>query len=139
MRFFTLQEANAFVPALSAAFGDISRLRLQIVRLAIELSELGERPGVNAPAEAEMPEPVRERRLQIDDAVRKIRNVIGELEAHGVIVKEIDGVVDFRALRARRPVFLSWHLGESQVQSWHEMWTDATQPVDRQFPKALLN
>ena len=139
MRYFTLKEANDFVPALSAAFAGISRLRLKILRLTFELSDLGASTDLDQPLDRATPEPVANRRHQIDEAVKKIRTTISELEAHGVIVKELDGHVDFRSLRGQRPVFLSWHRGEDQVQEWHEAWTDAAQPVDTHFPKPLLN
>ena len=139
MRYFTVKEANDFVPALSAAFSDIERLRLKILRLTFELSDLGASTNLDQPVGRATPEPIRARRCEIDEAVRKIRGVVGELEAHGVIVKGLDGAVDFRSLRAHRPVFLSWHRGEDHVQQWHEAWTDAPQPIDGHFPKPLLN
>jgi hypothetical protein len=143
MRYFSIQEANAFVPALSAAFHDIERLRKRVVELTAELVASGAQRDVPAEAVSDLPEPVKLRRKEINQALHSIRGVVRDLESHGIIVKELDGNVSFRSLRGTRPVYLSWRLGEDRVQRWHEAWTDdsAGQPVDRVFEakKPLLN
>jgi hypothetical protein len=141
MRYFSLQDANAFVPTLSAAFDDIARLRQRIAKLTFELGVLKSK----ADADTEMTNgddafaAMKVCRGKIADAVTEIRSVVGEIESHGVIVKELDGAVDFRARRGQRQVYLSWHKGEAHVETWHDEHTELTQAIDQRFEKALPN
>ena len=134
MRYFTVQEANAFVPALQATFGHIHRLRIQITELVAELEQLG---GL----EIELNDAAKNKRERVVVALAEIRRLVRELESHGLIVKQLDGLVDFRSLRGSRPVYLSWRKGEDRVEHWHEVWADADngQAVDQFFPKPMLN
>ncbi len=137
MRYFTVQEANAFIPALQATFGYIERLRLQVVQLVSELEALG---ASSTPGQ-KVAEDVKSKRERVAVALAEIRRLVQELESHGLIVKQLDGLVDFRSLRGTRPVYLSWRKGEDRVEHWHEVWSDADsqQLVDKYFPKPLLN
>ena len=136
MRYFTVQEANAFIPALQSTFGYIERLRLQIVNLVAEMEQLEA-----AAAGAQLSEAAKSKRERIMVALAEIRRLVQELESHGLIVKQLDGLVDFRSLRGSRPVYLSWRKGEDRVDHWHEVWSDgdSRQVVDQFFPKPMLN
>jgi hypothetical protein len=140
MRYFTVQEANAFIPALQATFGYIQRLRQQVVQLVGELESLG---GVELDATAAegLSRTAKSKRERVLVALAEIRRLVQELESHGLIVKQLDGLVDFRSLRGTRPVYLSWRQGENRVDHWHEVWSDSDnrQVVDQFFPKPLLN
>ena len=143
MRNFTVQEANAFVPSLQATFGYIEKLRRKVIRIVGELEVHGHRADLEASdVPVDLPEPVRTKRLQIAEALGEIRGLVRELETHGLIVKQLDGRVEFRSLRGQRPVYLTWRKGESSIDRWHEVWSDdpdTHQPVDQFFPKALMN
>jgi hypothetical protein len=136
MRYFTVQEANAFIPALQSTFGYIERLRLQIVNLVAEMEQLEAAAGG-----AQLSEGAKSKRERIMVALAEIRRLVQELESHGLIVKQLDGLVDFRSLRGSRPVYLSWRKGEDRVDHWHEVWSDgdSRQVVDQFFPKPMLN
>jgi hypothetical protein len=142
MRYFTVQEANAFIPALQATFGYIQRLRQQVVQLVGELESLGG-TEIDAPAAEGLSKTAKIKRERVLVALAEIRRLVQELESHGLIVKQLDGLVDFRSLRGSRPVFLSWRKGEDRVDHWHEVWSDSDsrQMVDQLqlFPKPLLN
>src|SRR5262249_49921451 len=51
----------------------------------------------------------------------QIREQLDNLLALGVEVKSLEGLVDFRAIRSGRQVFLCWQAGESQITHWHEL------------------
>ena len=142
MRYFTVQEANGFIPALQSTFGYIQRLRLQIIQLVGELEQLGG-PGLESEAAVEgLSDAAKSKRERVLVALAEIRRLVQELESHGLIVKQLDGLVDFRSLRGTRPVYLSWRTGEDRVDHWHEVWSDPSnrQMVEDQFfPKPLLN
>ncbi len=144
MRYFTVEEANAFIPALQAVFGRIEKLRLEVVRLVEELEMMGDRPNLTVGSVPDdLAEPVKLRRRRIAAALGEIRQLVAELESHGLVVKKLDGLVDFRSRRGQRPVYLCWRRGEDHVDHWHELWADTDgprQPVDDKLvSKALRN
>jgi hypothetical protein len=62
-----------------------------------------------------------------------IRVLIERVSGHGAEVKDLDlGLVDFRAEREGREVYLCWKLGEERVSYWHELHTGyaTRQPLD---------
>jgi hypothetical protein len=62
-----------------------------------------------------------------------IRVLIERVSGHGAEVKDLDlGLVDFRAEREDREVYLCWKLGEERVSYWHELHTGyaTRQPLD---------
>jgi hypothetical protein len=141
MRYFTVQEANAFIPALQSTFVYIQRLRLQVVQLIGELEQLGGADLESAAVEG-LSDAAKNKRERVLVALAEIRRLVQELESHGLIVKQLDGLVDFRSLRGSRPVYLSWRKGEDRVDHWHEVWSDPNQRQvveDQFFPKPLLN
>jgi hypothetical protein len=145
MRYFTVQEAEAFVPALEAVFDDIHKLRKKVVHLAQELEGFGEAStsgdlAMALPADVESSRSAR--REQIVEALAAIRLRVQELESHGLIVRQLDGNVDFRSKRGQKNVLLCWRKGEHHIGHWHDLAQDeeARQPVDRLFSKpALMN
>ena len=142
MRYFTVQEANGFVPALEQAFGQIERSQLHIQRLLEELQASGHPfDPDHAEVAEDLPQGVRHRQLHVLGLVQRIRETLGELQAHGLIVKRLDGLVDFRSLRGERPVLLCWRKGERRIDHWHELSAgyDTRRPVDRLFRPSLLN
>ena len=144
MRYFTPQEANDFIPALREAFGQIGRDRFELLQILKELEAEGSDPAeLDAqPVADDLPEPQRQKRLRAKQIMARIRNIVGELQAHGLLVKRLDGLVDFRSRRGDRPVFLCWRKGENRIEHWHELTSGAEgrRPVDELFKKpALLN
>jgi hypothetical protein len=99
MRHFSLEEANRLLPSLVQTFDRVRPLLEQLERLGP-----GERP----------------RQEELLHAVRKELEPFVEM---GVEVKAADGLVDFRALREGRTVYLCWRYGEERVTHWHELET----------------
>jgi hypothetical protein len=142
MRYFTPQEANGFVPALREAFERIDHDRAKLVQIVNEVEGLGHLADLEAEQPKEdLPDPVRERLAKAQLLMRRIRGIVGELQAHGLVVKRLDGMVDFRSLRGQRPVYLCWQKGEDRINHWHEVSADSSdrRPVDHLFKPALLN
>lgn len=52
-----------------------------------------------------------------------IGQMLNELNEQGLLVKDMDGLVDFPHIREGREVFLCWKLGETSVEHWHELET----------------
>jgi hypothetical protein len=56
----------------------------------------------------------------VDEAAKALAGTIGEIQAMGVLVKDLDsGLVDFPAKRDGEDVLLCWQLGEDEVAFWH--------------------
>ncbi len=120
-RIFTVEEANALLPALELALGDLARLRSELeqairavggAEAAVGILQRGE----PAPAGREA-EGARLRSLadEVGTAVERVNSL-------GCVLKDIEaGLVDFYALRDDQPVFLCWQLGEPKVAHWHTL------------------
>jgi hypothetical protein len=144
VRYFTPQEANSFIPALRQAFDQIERDRFELMEILKEFEAAGEDPAdvESQPVAGDLPEAQRQKRLRAKQLMARIRNIVGELTAHGLLVKRLDGLVDFRSLRGERPVYLCWRKGDDKIDTWHEMnaGADSRRPIDGMFKKpALLN
>ena len=120
-RFFTLEEANALVPALQIEFGRIARARSEIgpvigalggadASMAILRDEGLLPPGQEAEAAR-----LRSLASEITEAVERVNDL-------GCLVKDVDtGLVDFYALQDGEAVFLCWQFGERAVSHWHAL------------------
>jgi hypothetical protein len=62
-------------------------------------------------------------RRRTEPVAREIRALLEEIAALGVEVKDPDlGLIDFRAMRRGREVYLCWRLGEGdRISWWHEI------------------
>ncbi len=118
-KIFTLEEANALLPALELEFGRLARLRSELGPLIEALG--GPETAVEILQEGRAPAAGRER------VADRLRSVAGEIRAGvervnalGCVVKDIEaGLVDFFAMRDEEPVFLCWQFGEPAVAHWH--------------------
>lgn len=118
-RFFTLEEANALVPALQIEFGRIARARAEIGPVIVALGGAEASMAIlrddGAPPAGREGEAARLRALaaEITEAVERVNDL-------GCLVKDVDaGLVDFYALQDGEPVFLCWQFGEPAVSTWH--------------------
>jgi hypothetical protein len=102
-RHFGVAEANRLVPLLEATF----------LRIRAELSRLDE-IAVDHLARL---------RAERDSRLRRIQEELETLADLGIEVKAVDGLVDFRAMREGRTVYLCWRYGEPEVSHWHELDT----------------
>lgn len=67
---------------------------------------------------------VEEREATIREIVRRMEHAVGQIDAWGVQLRDIEGgLVDFPALASGRPIWLCWRLGEPSIEWWHEMST----------------
>ena len=123
---FTVDEANALVPALNEVFREIRAHRHSIRDTAqkIEVLELVWGSGVRDESNPDHAEFVRLHE-DIDRAMRGMERSIDE----GVIARGLrfpaggieNGLVDFPTTYSGRWVYLCWHVGERDVRYWHEI------------------
>ena len=122
-RLFTLQEANALVPRVRELFESIhSRMeRLGELQQQLEEFRTRKRQGEHAGGEAKLVTETLGTAGKLSD---EIRDLVGEVQSIGCEVKDLgQGLVDFRARRDDRVVYLCWKLGEDEIRFWHELDT----------------
>ena len=112
MRCFDLPQAQKLIPLLESTFGEVRGWIKRTRQLSRELESCA--PGSSKAAAIESE---RERLLTW------IREQLDQLLELGMEVKSLEGLVDFRAIRSGRQVFLCWQAGESQITHWHELDT----------------
>jgi len=115
MKLFTLEEANALLPAVREILRRIqkSRRRLSAYRHQAKLAAEGAEQGGGG----------MECGVLYATILTNFTEEIAELDAIGVQLKDFDrGLVDFPSLREGRVVLLCWQLGEGdQLEWWHDM------------------
>ena len=122
-RLFTLEEANALVPRVRELFESIHERmeRLGELQQQLESFRARKRQGEHADGEAKL---VTESIGTAGRLSDEIRDLVREIQATGCEVKDLgQGLVDFRAQRDDRVVYLCWKLGEDHIAFWHELHT----------------
>jgi hypothetical protein len=120
MRIFTQDEANDALEVVRPLAERLVAARKRFVHVAGRLEQVeGRVAGNGGGLDAER---VRELQEQAAEIGAEIAVLVGELEAAGVQVKDLDqGLIDFPAHHpeSQETVLLCWHLGEDSVQYWH--------------------
>ena len=115
MKLFTLEEANALLPAVRDILGRIqsSRRRLSVHRNQAKLAAEGAEQGGGGMEGGGLYAKI----------LTKLTDEMAELDGIGVQLKDFDrGLVDFPSLREGRVVLLCWQLGEGdELEWWHDM------------------
>lgn len=131
-RTFGLDEANRLVPYLTRTFESVRGLVARTRALQARLAPLPR--GSSHRAELE-----RERDALID----QVKATLGQLDEIGVEIKDIEGLVDFRAQLEGRTVLLCWRYPEASVDHWHELGAGfaGRRPIDNghAFERSFLS
>lgn len=119
-KIFTLEQARAMLPLVSAITRDLSSLSRDVIERRERLSFLLTGRSHDAS------DPYRQELIQIEEELERdagrLREYVEELERLGVEPKNgPEGLVDFRCLMDGRVVYLCWKLGEPTIQYWHEL------------------
>ncbi|MFN8470742.1 MAG: DUF2203 domain-containing protein [Anaerolineae bacterium] len=112
-RFFTVEQANAMLPALTRLLDHLVQIRDHLVAQRPDVSAAIEKSatnGGNRPAS-----------LAVEE-FEEFQSVLLELKGLGVLLKDIDmGLVDFPSRREGRDIYLCWRKGEPRVAFWHDV------------------
>jgi hypothetical protein len=115
MKLFTIEEANALLPAVREILQKIqrSRRRLATYRQEAKLAGQGAEQGGGG----------MEGGALYAIVLTDFTGEMSELEGLGVQLKDFDrGLIDFPSLRDGRVVLLCWQLGEgNELEWWHDM------------------
>jgi len=115
MKLFTVEEANALLPAVRRIVAGIRRAHAEVAKrgaAAKRAAEGAEQGGGFMPGGT-----------RYAAALLQLAERAGALEALGVQLKDFArGLIDFPSLRDGRVVLLCWQLGEGdQIEWWHEV------------------
>ena len=131
-RLYTLDEAEALLPRLIPILEAIRDAQREHGEAQATIEELQRAIGSNG--HGVKADRVAEARDRMRRTSEVLRERVGELDALGVELKDPStGLIDFRARRQGRIVYLCWRLGEARIEWWHEL--DAgfagRQPLER--------
>ena len=108
-RYFTLDDALTILPEIRDRLERISRMRADIRELAAELETTVRGNGQS-----------QETQPQFVKLVRELERLVGEVQARGVILRDLDtGLIDFPSIRDGEEIFLCYRLGEETIEFWH--------------------
>ncbi len=120
-KIFTLQEAERLVPTVKQWLQRAIESKSEVETVEGELQGISERINLLGGSEIN-PAAVLKLKRGKDEALRTLRNVVGQIEASGCLVKDLDsGLVDFPALLGDEEVYLCWKLGEDSISYWHRV------------------
>lgn len=117
-KFFSVEEANAYIPQLLI---DIPRIQILMKSLTdeyLDVDKARKKVQLNGGS------------MQGADylnCVLKINYLTDELESKGCVLKGIEhGLVDFPSLRDGKEVYLCWKNPEQQIEYWHDIQSGFT-------------
>jgi hypothetical protein len=108
-RTYTVEEANAAVPALRAQLERIRRSRQSMIAASSRITDAVAADGGGVAGGDWF------------QASRQLRADVEDLAAKGILLRDPEGgLVDFPAEREGKIVFLCWRRDEDAVGWWHE-------------------
>lgn len=118
-RIFTLEEASAQLPRLREILLEMQEKKPALDALREELAKLGHTASGNGHL---VGKEAAGKRKQADALVDRLNELMSEITEIGCEIKGVEqGLIDFRAERDGRIVYLCWRLGEDEIGFWHEL------------------
>ena len=112
---FTLEEAQALLPAVRDAFSKIDAIRESLAKHGKDIESLMKASDGNGGGKGSAD--------YLDD-ILALNSIMSELTREGILIKDLgQGLVDFPCMRDGREVFLCWRVGEDTISYWHELET----------------
>ena len=127
---FTLTEAETLLPRLTTILAAMQDLKAEHDSHQAKLTELGMKMKSNGHLLETDPKQAREGMAR---AAKEIERFMHEISDLGCELKDMGlGLIDFRAERDGREVYLCWKLGEPRIGWWHDLHTGfaSRQPLD---------
>jgi hypothetical protein len=137
-RSFTLDEAHALLPILESLLRTAIDGKKLIETVDTEFQEISHRVMVNGGMHLNIVHLAR-RKAEREKAIQRIKDALGEIDATGVQVKDLDiGLLDFPCEVEGRTVLLCWKLGEAGITHWHGMDEGfaGRKPIDEKIARA---
>jgi len=135
---FTLDEAQALLPVLESLLKTALDGKNAAERIEQEFKAVSSRVFLNGGTLLDVAQ-LAARKREKERLVRKIKDVLAEIESTGAQVKDLEmGLLDFPCEVGGRTILLCWKLGEKSIAHWHS--TDEgyryRKPIDEKIAKA---
>lgn len=118
-RRFTLDEANSLLPQLCQLLPQVQESKFKHDRLRRKAAEYAHLMSSNGRI---VEKELNETRQELVQATAEMNSLIERVQKMECELKDIDqGLVDFRAERDGREVYLCWKLGEPEIRWWHDI------------------
>lgn len=134
---FTLGEAQTMLRVLEALLRKAQAAGLRAGTLEAEMQQLSYRIFLLGGMQVDVAAAAK-RRAERDKAAQEATDTLGEIEAIGVQVQDLEqGLLDFPCLMEGKTVMLCWKLGEDAITHWHdpEDGFAGRKPLDAGFGK----
>jgi hypothetical protein len=121
-RIFSIAEANALIPSLSALVADQLREQSEIEQGLAELTRLTGRAPRSLALNSEDSNEVGRLKQSLRERVRRYESGWEEVQRLGCVVKDPRiGLVDFYGRIEGRTVWLCWRYGEDSIGYYHDL------------------
>jgi hypothetical protein len=118
-RSFTVAQANALVPWLTAQFKETRQLAQDLRDLRAEVSEREQLQTLDDGGRRRVPAVSEEMLCRISNIENQIRERMEETASLGIEVRRVDGLVDFPSWLDGQLVYLCWRYGEEKIAFFH--------------------
>ena len=116
-RLFSVEQANSSLPLVKRIVHDITQAVRKVRDLQEQLESL-QKEGDTGQADSTMGE-----LSQAREGYQQFRKELSTLGCQ--LVDETSGTVEFAAVVRDRQVILSWRVGESEINHWHDLGQDS--------------
>jgi hypothetical protein len=137
-RTFTLDEAHTLLPILESLLKQAIQGKKLIEDVDAELQQTAHRVFLSGGMLLNVVHLAR-RKAEREKAIRRIKDALGEIDATGVQVKDLDiGLLDFPCKVEGEIVLLCWKLGEAAITHWHGTHEGfaSRKPIDQRIANA---
>ena len=135
MKTFTFDEAQALLPVLESLLKRARESKRLAEEVNSRLAEIVRRIQLSGGILVDL-EKVTALRAELEGHLQRARESLGEIDAIGVKVKDLDvGLLDFPCLLDGNTVLLCWRMGEPEIAYWHpvDAGFDSRRPLDERF------
>ncbi len=121
MRTFSLKEAQDMLPVLESLLRGSMKAKQEIEEIDSEFQKLSTQIFIDGGRFVDVPYWAH-RRAQREKSLQRAKDALGEINAIGVQVKDLDtGLLDFPCKVGDDVILLCWKLGETAINFWHGM------------------
>jgi len=118
-RTFTLDEAQLLLPVLESLLRTAIDGKNAAESIEQEFKAVSSRVFLNGGTLLDVAQ-LAGRKREKERLVRKIKDALAEIEATGVLVKDLEiGLLDFPCQVEGHTILLCWKLGEKTIAHWH--------------------